>query len=219
MLFKNLKDKLGFKAILLISLLLLFLLSGGGLVYTNRSAFCSSCHTMKGSYATWKMSSHKEVRCVDCHIEPGIAGFMEAKLIRGGNDLIVQILNPPDPATIKSQVSSMVCIRCHMEIMRISEIAKRDLPERINKVGLVMEHKRHIEAFKDQQFRQEGDGCTICHSRIVHGARFKGYPIVIPSEKQCFRCHDGKRSYNGKILSKKCSTCHTQEGLSDFLFD
>ncbi|MEK7871367.1 MAG: NapC/NirT family cytochrome c, partial [Nitrospirota bacterium] len=61
MLFKNLKDKLGFKATLLISLPLIFLLSGGGLVYTNRSDFCSSCHTMKGSYSTWKMSSHKEV--------------------------------------------------------------------------------------------------------------------------------------------------------------
>lgn len=218
MLFRYLKNRSGLAFVGLLSGAI-FLLAIGGVTYTNRSEFCSLCHTMEKSYNTWIASSHKEVRCVDCHIEPGIGNFIEAKVMRGGNDLIAQIFNPPDPGEIRTEVSAMVCIRCHMEIRRISEIAKRDLPEKLNKVGLIMEHKRHLEAFKDPQFRGEGEGCRVCHSKIVHGERFKGYPIIIPPEKECFRCHDGKRSYNGKILSKKCSTCHTQEGLSDFLFD
>lgn len=219
MLFRYLKTALGLKGLIFLFALVIFLVSGGGLLYTNRSDFCSSCHTMKISYETWMISSHKNVGCVDCHIEPGIGNFIEAKIIRGGNDLISEVFYSPDPAEIKTDVSSKVCIRCHREIMRISEIAKRDLPERLNRVGLIMEHKKHLEAFKDQQFRQQGEGCTVCHSRIVHGFRFKGYPIIVPAEKECFRCHDGKKTYKEKILSKKCPTCHTQEGLSGFLFD
>lgn len=219
MLFRYLKSAIRLKGLLFIFTPIMFLAVGGGLVYTNRSDFCSSCHTMKTSYDTWRISSHKDVGCVDCHIEPGIGNFIEAKLIRGGNDLISQIFYPPDPTKIKSDVSSRICIKCHREIMRISEIPKRDLPDRLNKVGLIMEHKKHLEALKDQQFKQEGKGCTVCHARIVHGAGFKGYPIIVPTEKDCFRCHDGKRSYKGRIISKKCPTCHTQAGLSDFLFD
>jgi hypothetical protein len=34
----------------------------------------------------------------------------------------------------------------------------------------------------------------------------------------CFRCHDGKTEYEGKVLSRKCLTCHLSENLSEFLF-
>lgn len=219
MLFRHLKSPRGGIGYTFLYVSILFLMTGGGWVYTNKSDFCSGCHTMKDSHETWRVSSHREIECLDCHIEPGKVNFIKTKLIRMGNDLISQIFYPPDPQEIRSHVSSMACIRCHMEIMRISEIARRDLPDRLNRVGLIIEHKRHLEAFKNQQFRQERDGCTVCHSKVVHGSKFKGYPVIIPREEDCFRCHDEKRSYKGKILSRKCPTCHTQEGLSEFLFD
>ena len=33
----------------------------------------------------------------------------------------------------------------------------------------------------------------------------------------CFRCHDGKAEYQGKILSRKCETCHIPEKISNAL--
>ncbi|WML46921.1 NapC/NirT family cytochrome c [Neobacillus sp. PS3-34] len=42
-----------------------------GLETTSNSKFCSSCHEMKPEYYTWKASTHSEVDCVSCHIEPG----------------------------------------------------------------------------------------------------------------------------------------------------
>jgi hypothetical protein len=76
----------------------------------------------------------------------------------------------------------------------------------------------------------------------VHQTPIKGYPIVIPRGHvkadskpwhpdhpqdsvlwkknlgDCFRCHDGKTEYEGKVLSNKCDTCHIPEKVKDLLF-
>jgi hypothetical protein len=97
-----------------------------------------------------------------------------------------------------------------------------------------------MEAFKK---RGKGEGCTTCHATVVHAKPYKDYKIVIPrghiklddipkAEKasieatmvkahraaDCFRCHDGKTEYEGKVLSRKCLTCHVSENLSELLF-
>jgi hypothetical protein len=101
-----------------------------------------------------------------------------------------------------------------------------------------MSHRLHMEAFRD---RGQDEGCTTCHSGVVHDAPIKGYPIVIPrghvsadSEpwsptypegsylraralSDCFRCHDGKAQHGGKILDRKCGTCHIPEKISGAL--
>ena len=103
-----------------------------------------------------------------------------------------------------------------------------------------MEHRKHMEAF---QKRGKGEGCTTCHATVVHAKPYKGYKIVIPRghikmdelpkaeqvaieaamikahrEADCFRCHDGKTEYEGKVLSRKCLTCHIDEKLEEYLF-
>jgi len=124
-------------------------------------------------------------------------------------------------------------------MLRISELATRDLSGPLKKAGLIMEHRKHMEAFNK---RGKGEGCTTCHATVVHSQPYKGYSIVVPrghikidelpkAEREaldvsmvkahrtadCFRCHDGKQEYKGKILSRKCETCHTQ-ALSETLF-
>jgi len=37
-------------------------------------------------------------------------------------------------------------------------------------------------------------------------------------DADCFRCHDGKTEYEGKVLNRKCLTCHIDEKLKEFLF-
>ena len=67
---------------------------------------------------------------------------------------------PTDPRILQAKVDSAVCLSCHRNILRMSEVAPRDLPPPVNDVGLVMSHRKHIEAFAK---RGQGEGCTTDH--------------------------------------------------------
>jgi len=206
---------------------------------TNHPKFCASCHTIAPSYESWIVSSHKEVTCVTCHVRPGVEGWIQDKAVNGTKDLAIHLFGTPtDPHNLKSNVASSVCLSCHREILRVSEIAPRDLPPPVKGVGLVMSHRKHMDAFGQ---RGNGEGCTSCHSGIVHDAPIKGYPIVIPrghvsadsqpwypdhpegsylrtrALSDCFRCHDGKTQYQGRLLSRQCETCHIPEKIREAL--
>ncbi|TLY29119.1 MAG: cytochrome C, partial [Nitrospirae bacterium] len=194
---------------------------------TSAPKFCATCHTIKPSYDSWVQSSHKEVTCVACHVRPTLEGFIQDKVIKGTHDVWVTFFGTPkNPEDLKATVYSEVCLSCHRNMLRISEIAERDLPGPLKKAGLIMAHRKHMEAF---QKRGKGEGCTTCHATVVHAKPYKGYKIVIPRghirldeipkaeqasieasmvkahrEADCFRCHDGKTEYDGKVLSRKC---------------
>ncbi|MEE8494641.1 MAG: cytochrome c3 family protein, partial [Nitrospirales bacterium] len=89
--------------------------------------------------------------------------------------------------------------------------------------------------------RGKGEGCTTCHSQVVHGQPIKGYPVVIPrghveadsnphypdypegsrlreaALADCFRCHDNKTTYEGEVVSQKCDLCHLPDKISESL--
>lgn len=214
---------------------------GGAVVpLTDHPKFCASCHTIAPSYESWAKSSHKEVECVACHVRPGLEGFVRDKAYAGTKDVLIYLFGTPtDPHNLNATVHTEVCLSCHRAILRVSEIAPRDLPPPVRDVGLIMSHRKHMEAFAK---RGRGEGCTTCHSRVVHETPIKGYPIVLPrghvavdaqpfypdhpkdsllwkkSTADCIRCHDGKSEFEGKVLSKKCETCHLPEKIKDFLF-
>jgi cytochrome c nitrite reductase small subunit len=214
-------------------------LGGLAVPLTNHPKFCASCHTITPSYESWVKSSHKDVTCVSCHVRPTIEGWIEDKAIKGTKDVVVYLFGTPtEPHNLKAAVDSDVCLGCHRHILRVSEVAPRDLPPPVKDVGLVMSHRAHMEAFGA---RGKGEGCTTCHAGVVHDAPIKGYPIVIPrghvaadsqpwypehpdgsylrqrALNDCFRCHDGKTEHRGKVLSRKCETCHIPEKISDAL--
>lgn len=207
---------------------------------TNHPEFCASCHTIRPSVDSWKRSSHKDVTCVDCHVRPGFRGFIEDNVFAGLEDVAITWFGTPtDPHDLTSSVDSGVCLGCHRAILRVSEVSTRDLPKPVNDVGLVMSHRKHMQAFEK---REQGEGCTTCHARVVHGKPVKGYPIVIPrghvkldvnphdpdhpegsalwksSLADCVRCHDNQTTYEGRALRKDCDVCHVPERISDFLF-
>lgn len=230
------------KAIVLVAMLAGAVALGGAAVpLTDRPTFCASCHNIRPAYDSWTASSHKEVTCVACHVRPGVEGFIEDKAYAGLKDVAIHLFGTPTEShNLQASVASEVCIGCHRAILRVSEVAARDLPQPVKDVGLVMSHRKHMEAFAK---RGKGEGCTTCHARIVHDKPIKGYPIVIPrghvavdgkpyaSEHpegsklhaaglvDCFRCHDGKSQHEGKVLSKKCETCHLPDKIGEFLFN
>lgn len=207
---------------------------------TNHPDFCGSCHTIKPSVESWKTSSHKDVTCVECHVRPGLNGFIEDKVLAGLGDVAITLFGTPTESyNLQAHVGSDVCISCHRAILRVSEKPPRDLPSPLKEVGLIMSHRKHMDAFVK---RGEGEGCTTCHSRVVHGQPVKGYPIVIPrghikvdlkphypdypedsvlwkaALADCARCHDGKSTHDGKLLSNQCEACHLPDKIGDFLF-
>ncbi len=212
-----------------------FAFGGIAIPLTNHPKFCAGCHTIAPSYDSWVTSSHKEVTCVACHVRPGVAGWLHDKAWNGTKDSMIHLFGTPtDSHNLQAKVASDVCLGCHRNILRVSEIATRDLPPPVKDVGLVMSHRAHMEVFGA---RGQGEGCTTCHSGVVHEKPIKGYPIVIPrghvsadsqpwppdhpegsylrtrALSDCFRCHDGKTEYKGKPISRKCETCHLPDKI------
>ncbi|BCA54387.1 putative Cytochrome c-type protein [Nitrospira sp. KM1] len=206
---------------------------------TNHPKFCASCHTIAPSYESWVQSSHKDVTCVACHVRPGIGGWLHDKAWAGTKDLAIYWLGTPtSPHELQAKVDSDMCIGCHRAILRVSEVSPRDLPQPVKDVGLVMSHRKHMEAFGT---RAKGEGCTTCHAGVVHDQPIKGYPIVIPrghvsadtkpwypdhpdgsylrtrALSDCFRCHDGRSEHAGKVIDRKCESCHLADKIKDFL--
>ena len=223
-----------------VTLLVLALGGAAAIPLTDQPSFCASCHTIKPAYDSWLRSSHQSITCVDCHVRPGLAGFFHDKVLAGLQDVAITFLGTPtDPHNLQSHVVSSVCISCHRAILRVTEVSNRDLPSPVKEVGLIMNHGEHMKAFEK---RGKGEGCTTCHSRVVHGAPIKGYPIVIPrghvtlddqphepafprdsvlwksTLADCMRCHDGQQTYEGEVLSKRCETCHLPDKIGGFLF-
>ena len=215
-------------------------LGGAAIPLTDHPKFCATCHNIAPSYESWVKSSHKEVACESCHVRPGLEGFLRDKAYAGTKDVLITIFGTPtDAHNLNAKVHSEVCLSCHREILRVSEVAPRDLPAPVKDVGLIMSHRKHMEAFAK---RGQGEGCTTCHSRVVHETPIKGYPIVLPrghiavdskplypdhprdsvlwkkGTADCFRCHDGKTEHEGKVLGKKCDTCHLPDKIKDYLF-
>ena len=230
------------KVLTVIAILVVAVAVGGAVAIplTNQPTFCASCHTIKPAYDSWTRSSHRDVTCVDCHVRPGLTGFIEDKVMAGLEDVAITVFGTPtEPHDLQSHIESSVCINCHRAILRVSEVSTRDLPKPVKDVGLIMSHRKHMKAFEE---RKKGEGCTTCHARVVHGSPIKGYPIIIPrghvsvddqphepSEPKdsklwqsamadCVRCHDGKTTHQGKVLSKRCESCHLPDKIGDFLF-
>ena len=81
--------------------------------------FCGqSCHIMKPQFVANQGGVHRNVHCVECHVVPGAAGFLEAKM-NGTRQLIEVTLGtyprpvPPALQTDRLVSSEETCERCH----------------------------------------------------------------------------------------------------------
>ncbi len=106
--------------------LLLVLAAGGSVVaftgvtmiqWTETADFCGRCHTMAPELEAYHLGSHRDVDCGECHVEPGIVGWVKSKLA-GTRQLVSVVLNtyptpiePPDHQTLPS--SADTCQKCH----------------------------------------------------------------------------------------------------------
>jgi hypothetical protein len=95
-------------------------LAVGGVVaigWTETADFCGRCHTMDPELKAYEVSPHREVTCAECHVEPGITGWVKAK-IAGTRQLVEVMLNtyptpilPPNHDELPSTQDT--CVKCH----------------------------------------------------------------------------------------------------------
>jgi len=86
-------------------------------VATESDAFCGVlCHANRPEYVAHKVSEHENVECATCHIGPGLAPKVRAKL-NGVGEMITQLTNTyerPIALPVEGMApASVICAQCH----------------------------------------------------------------------------------------------------------
>ncbi len=196
-------------------LVVLLLAFYGSTVKLSESNFaCGGCHTPQ--HNNWAISTHKNVDCRECHIDPGVGGALTAQYT-GVKNLLVAFTTGGDTLTREMAhesplpMSSKNCMDCHAAILYFNELGYEDIPEEntIQGQGLYIAHRTHIEKYDIL--------CVECHRGISHRnpddiRKYKtNWPFM---KKDCGPCHTGKymERFKTEVTDlqdmEKCTTCH-----------
>jgi len=151
--------------------------------YTHyETDFCQKCHVLDKPIREHKQSkAHKQVRCINCHTDPGLTGKL-ASLPREGRNLLVAAGILKETKSVF--VSYKACLNCHSRI-------KTKVVGSISKV-------RHSDfVLNPEEFIR----CNRCH--IYSGHRDEN----LSSKELCIRCHNGRRAF----AVKECTRCHESD--------
>ncbi len=191
--------------IIAVGILLVMLVSVVGMTYgTSVPQFCAVCHIMKPEYATWEASSHSQVGCTACHVDPGLVNALKHKVV-ATKELYMYLAKTYElPIQITEPVPDSRCLQCHSLNRKISPSA-----------DLVIPHKKHHDS---------GIPCVKCHQGVAHGKisssgltmdgdfnkwdKAKGLQIMttdntVPKMDLCMDCH-GRRG-----VTVSCEACHS----------
>jgi nitrate/TMAO reductase-like tetraheme cytochrome c subunit len=176
-----------------------------GLKATSSSSFCSSCHEMQPEFYTWKASTHSEVDCVNCHIEPGAKNLAKDKA-----NGVVQLFKKQTqtytaPIRMPKEIPDSACERCHNVNTR----------EFTPSGDLIIPHNKH---------KNRGIECIQCHNGVAHGkiadrkmtfqadydkwdqdqgtAAMSDLKFIRPDMETCMTCHKARK------VTLECSACH-----------
>ena len=87
-----------------------------GVAYMDTPNFCGqSCHVMAPEWSAYHVSTHAGVACTECHVAPGVPGYVHAK-VNGTKQLLMVILhNYPRPIMAEGKVPPArdTCLNCH----------------------------------------------------------------------------------------------------------
>lgn len=210
--------------------------------FTSESKFCGKCHPEQkvgplGEYYTWSKNVHSsaKVECIDCHGEPGIVGYMKAK-IGGLSDLYGEFFKShehklevlakgaSDPKYAAKLVPNTTCLHCHSD-----DINAKNRKEKVMSIGInfrlidnvvnprFRESFGKIDVLKDKVVTgvepnhklhlEKGLNCVDCHLGVAHG----GNKHNLPKMETCFKCHDSLPAGKKSPANDNCEACHTMQ--------
>jgi hypothetical protein len=89
-----------------------------GFEFTESTTFCGElCHVvMEPEHVAWANSPHAKVKCVECHVGPGAAWYVKAKL--SGMRQLYAVVFKTYPETIETPITNLrpardTCEHCH----------------------------------------------------------------------------------------------------------
>ena len=87
-----------------------------GVAYMDTPSFCGkSCHVMAPEFSAYQVSPHSSVPCTECHVSPGVPGYVHAK-VNGTKQLLMVIgHNYPRPIMADGRIppAQDTCLNCH----------------------------------------------------------------------------------------------------------
>ena len=198
------ESKLKLALIVLGILIFIMVVSATAFQLTLSPAFCKSCHEMNPEFQTWKASSHSQIRCIECHIQPGIGNLTTHKL-RAVKELLLHFNGSyQKPIKISHEIDDSNCQRCHSRQRRFTVSG-----------DLIIPHWQH----QDKQVK-----CIHCHAGVAHGniagreatktgdlakwSEQRGVAetasnFVRPQMVVCMECHQKL------VVSDNCKVCHS----------
>ncbi len=102
-----------------VNVVIILLAGYGGLHAMESPGFCGqACHTpMHPQFAALQNGAHGHIACVSCHVGPGAAGFLRAKMSGARQLLDVTTNSYPRPITQNARLAegeqARTCVRCH----------------------------------------------------------------------------------------------------------
>jgi len=193
---KLFQEKLTFKGRLIITVLILIILVGGGVVaynvhdFTkNNPKFCVSCHLMQKAYDAWADSVHNQVNCHECHY---------ATPAEQNRMLLMTLIKKPNSVSDrhgKIVVPWKMCFKCHWE-------REEGFEEAVN-IATSRGHAKHV-------FIEQIE-CSKCHGYIKDPENKAGLHEFLPSDRFCLKCHEGKEVHGLGMEGLACLACHTDK--------
>ncbi|WP_298036504.1 NapC/NirT family cytochrome c [uncultured Desulfuromonas sp.] len=191
---------------------------------TSEPEFCAQCHPGKGhgplaEVDSWEHSRHGEagVSCLDCHGQPGMVGYVKAK-IGGLKDLYMQFtISKEEKLEILSHphedlVPAETCLYCHSDIANQAQWEQAPLD--MGTAALL--HMRLSDEVKNPEFRQRKGLPDILAESSVGGLHFDHAFHMESFELSCRDCHLGivHRKPSKAEQMEQCLACHAENGDS-----
>jgi hypothetical protein len=171
---------------------------------TETPRFCTTCHEMQPYYDAWSVGAHKQISCVECHVDAGTINHVKHK-VTAAKELWAHLSSNPTFPQGTAIVPDSRCLRCHADIM--------------TKTGPGFSHSAHAAA----------GPCVTCHSDAGHRVSLSALskagilragtettsgggvvPVALAATAattapmhaavSCSKCHD--------LATMACSKCH-----------
>ena len=115
---KHRKYMIGFLALSVVNVAILTIIGYEGYHFTDSPYFCGKlCHqVMEPEYNAYLRSPHAKVRCVECHIGPGVSWFVKAKIsgLRQVAAVMTDDFSRPIPSPVEHlRPARDTCEECH----------------------------------------------------------------------------------------------------------
>ncbi|MEI8182685.1 MAG: hypothetical protein WCG29_08265 [Desulfomonile sp.] len=141
--------------------------------FSARSSTCMTCHGQEASFANWMATklktenrgfSHELIACADCHISgsPERTAMSRLRSLLHALTYFVPQIDPRQPQVSglfnRTRVPTENCRYCHYASVFRKTVYLKDLPPELKKIGLAMDHRKHVLSREDT--------CARCHERF-----------------------------------------------------